>query len=89
MGAPWRIPPLIERTFVFLAVSSSVFATATMSPSPTNAIAVGPSRSAVRLSSPACSAARFVSVFLTTVKRAPCSRIFVRTSSSSVTERPR
>ena len=72
-----------------LAVSLSVFATATMSPSPTNAIAVGPSRSAFSVSRPASEAARFVSVFFTTEKRAPCSRSFVRTSSSSLTDRPR
>ncbi len=73
-----------------LAASSSALATATGSPSDSrNAIAVGPSSIASSASMPADSAARFVSVFLTTEKRAPCSISFVRSSSSSVTVRPR
>jgi hypothetical protein len=60
-----------------------------MSPSPTNAIAVGPSRSSVSACTPASSAARLVSVFLTTEKRAPWWSNSVRTPSISDIDRPR
>ena len=84
------MPPRIARIFVVFAESASAFATATMSPSASmKAIAVGPSSMASSASAPAASAARLVSVFFTTVNRAPCSISFVRRSSISVTERPR
>jgi hypothetical protein len=61
-----------------------------MSPSASmNAIAVGPSSSASSASAPAASAARRVSVFLTTLKRAPASISFVRSSSTCLFVRPR
>ena len=64
---PCISPPRISSTFVSLAESASAFATATMSPSASmNAIADGPSSSVSRASAPAASAARRVSVFLTT-----------------------
>ena len=67
---------------VVRAASASAFATATGSPfASRNAIAVGPSSSASSASAPAASAARRVSVFLTTAKRAPCSRSLPRSSS--------
>jgi hypothetical protein len=53
-----------------------------MSPSASRkAIALGPSSNASSASAPAASAARRVSVFLTTVKRAPLSSSRVRSSS--------
>ncbi len=89
ISSPSRKPPLTTRTSV-LPASSSAFATATGSPSVSRkAIAVGPSRSVTRPSTPAASAARFVSVFLTTVNRAPCSISLPRSSSISETVRPR
>jgi hypothetical protein len=87
---PSSMPPRIARIFVVFAESASAFATATMSPSASmNAIAVGPSSIARSASAPAASAARFVSVFFTTVNFAPLSITFVRSSSISVTDRPR
>ena len=84
------MPPRIDRILVVFAASESAFATPTMSPSASmKAIAVGPSSMASSVSAPAASAARLVSVFFTTVKRAPCSITLVRSSSISVTERPR
>ena len=77
------------RIFVWRAVSFSALATATMSPSVTKAIAVGPTRNSFSWSTPATSAARFVSVFLTTEKRAPCFRSSPLTVSISVMFRPR
>ena len=72
------------------AVSESAFATATGSPSvSTNAIAVGPSSSASSDSLPTSSAARRVSVFLTTWNRAPLPRSFARSSSSCAFVSPR
>ena len=69
---PCITPPRISSTFVSRAESASAFAAATMSPSVSmNAIALGPSSSASNASAPAASAARRVSVFLTTVNRAP------------------
>ena len=53
------------------------------------AIAVGPSSSARSSVVPAASAARRVSVFLTTEKRAPCVSRSVRSLSMSVTVSPR
>ncbi len=86
---PSSTPPLIDRISA-LAASFSAFATATGSPSLSrNAIAVGPSSSASSSVVPAASAARLVSVFLTTVKRAPCPIRSVRSLSMSVTVRPR
>ena len=77
IGVPRSTPPRIARIFVSRAASLSAFATATGSPSAsTNAIAVGPSSSASSASAPAASAARRVSVFLTTAKLAPCSSSF-------------
>ena len=88
--APWSTPPRIERIFVSRAASLSAFATATASPSlSTNAIALGPSSSASSASAPAASAARRVSVFLTTEKRAPCSISLLRNPSISEFVRPR
>ena len=75
--------------FVSRAASLSAFATATMSPSPTNAIAVGPSSNSTRLGTPASSAARFASVFFTTENFAPCFKSSVRTPFSCVTSSPR
>ena len=89
IGLPCRMPPRRLRIFVWRAVSFSAFATPTMSPSPTKAIAVGPSRSSTSSGTPASSAARFVSVFLTTVKRAPCLSTSVRTPSISGMVSPR
>ena len=87
---PSRIPPRIWRTLVSRAALLSALATATGSPSVSrNAIAVGPSSSASSASAPASSAARRVSVFLTTWKRAPCSRSSPRSLSMSVTVNPR
>ena len=75
---------------MLLAVSPSAFATATGSPPLSmNASAVGPSSSASSESAPASSAARFVSVFLTTWKRAPASISRVRSSSIWGIVRPR
>ena len=69
---PSSTPPRNARIFVSRAASLSAFATATGSPpASTNAIAVGPSSSASSASAPAASAARRVSVFLTTVKPGP------------------
>ena len=74
IARPCMTPPRISSTFVSRAESASAFATATMSPSASmNAIADGPSSSASSASAPAASAARRVSVFLTTESRAPCS----------------
>src|SRR5256885_4506465 len=82
IGRPSSIPPRISSTRVSRAASTRAFATATGSPSDSrNAIAVGPSSSARSVSDPAASAARFVSVFLTTAKRAPCSISLERSSS--------
>jgi hypothetical protein len=53
------------------------------------AIAVGPSISSSTSVVPACSAARLVSVFFTTVKRAPASSSLPRSSSISGIVRPR
>ncbi len=75
-------PPRMARTFESRAMSASAFAAATMSPSASrNAIALGPSSRASSASAPAASAARRVSVFFTTVKRAPLSSSFERSSS--------
>ena len=69
---PCITPPRISSTFVSRAESASAFATATMSPSLSmNAIADGPSSSASSASAPAASAARRVSVFLTTRELRP------------------
>ncbi len=89
IGLPCKIPPRTLRIFVWRAVSESAFATPTMSPSPTKAMAVGPSRSSMSSGRPASSAARFVSVFFTTVKRAPCFSTSVRTPSISGIDSPR
>ena len=87
---PCISPPRISSTFVSLAESASAFATATMSPSLSmNAIAEGPSSSASSASAPAASAARRVSVFLTTVNFAPCSISFPRRASICGIVRPR
>ena len=87
---PSSTPPRIASTFVLVAASRSAFATATGSPSDsTNAIADGPSSSASSASAPAASAARRVSVFLTTEKRAPCSSSFERRPSISAFVSPR
>jgi hypothetical protein len=83
------MPPLRARILVLRAVSFRLLATLTMSPSPTKAIAVGPSRNSLSSLTPASSAARFVSVFLTTENRAPCLRISPRTSSISFIVKPR
>ena len=89
ISAPSSRPPLSVIVSARTA-SSSAFATATGSPSVSRkAIAVGPSRRASSGSIPADSAARFVSEFLTTEKRAPCSSSFPRSSPISVTVRPR
>src|SRR5207245_1980546 len=85
IGVPSRTPPRIARMRVSRAASASVFATATGSPPLSrNAIAVGPSSSASSASAPAASAARRVSVFFTTWKRAPCSSSRPRSVSMSV-----
>ena len=55
----------------------------------TNVSAVGPSSSGFSASAPASSAARSVSVFLTTRKVASASRSRVRTSAACGTEMPR
>ena len=87
---PSMIPPRIASTFVSRAESASAFAAATMSPSASrNAIALGPSSSASSASAPAASAARRVSVFFTTLKRAPLSSRRVRNASICVIVRPR
>ena len=87
---PESVPPRSARTFVSLAVSDSALATATGSPSAsTKAIAVGPSSSASSASAPASDAARRVSVFFTTWKRAPLERSLTRSSSSCVFVSPR
>ena len=87
---PASRPPRSESTFVSRAVSASAFATATGSPSVSmNAIAVGPSSSASSDSVPAASAARRVSVFFTTCRRAPLPRSFARSSWSWAFVRPR
>ena len=81
---------LAIRGGVLEAASRSAFATAAGSPSDsTNAIADGPSSSASSASAPAASAARRVSVFLTTAKRAPCSISFERRPSISAFVKPR
>src|SRR5207249_7314638 len=81
-GLPSNSPPRTSSTFVSRAASTSAFATATGSPPDSRkAIAVGPSSNASSVSEPAASAARLVSVFFTTAKRAPCSISFVRSSS--------
>ncbi len=86
---PSRMPPLIDRISV-LAASFSALATATGSPPLSrNAIAVGPSSSASSSVVPAASAARLVSVFLTTENFAPWVSRSVRSLSMSVTVRPR
>ena len=83
-------PPRIASTFVSRAESASAFAAATMSPSASrNAIALGPSSSVSSASAPAASAARRVSVFLTTVNRAPLSSRRVRSWSIWGIVRPR
>ena len=86
---PWSTPPLIVSTSA-LAASFNALATAAGSPSPSRkAIAVGPSSKASRSVVPAASAARLVSVFFTTVKRAPWASRSVRSLSMSVTDNPR
>jgi hypothetical protein len=76
------IPPRISSTRVSRAASARAFATATASPSASmKAIADGPSSSASSWSAPAASAARRVSVFLTTLNRAPWSSSLVRSPS--------
>src|SRR5918995_6367161 len=90
IGRPSRTPPRTSSTRVSRAAAPNAFATATGSPSDSrNAIAVGPSRSASRASAPAASAARRVSVFLTTVNRAPCLSSSVRRPSICGIVRPR
>src|SRR5712691_4938522 len=82
IGRPSSIPPRTTSRRVSRAASTRAFATATGSPSDSrNAIAVGPSSSARSVSDPAASAARLVSVFFTTAKRAPCSISLERSSS--------
>ena len=68
---------------------SALAARATSPSSATNVKAVGPSSSSFRSSAPACSAARSVSVFLTTRKRAPASVSFRRSSAAWGTLMPR
>jgi hypothetical protein len=83
-------PPRIASTFVSRAESASAFAAATMSPSDSmNAIALGPSSSVSSASLPAASAARRVSVFLTTLNRAPLSSSRERSESICGIVRPR
>src|SRR6266508_481456 len=90
MALPSRMPPRTSSTRVSRAESASALATATGSPSDSrNAIAVGPSSRARTGSAPAASAARRVRVFLTTVKRAPCSSSFVRSASICFIDKPR
>ena len=76
------VPPLLRRK------SDSALAAAAASPR-TKVIAVGPSRNAFSGSAPALSAARSVSVFLTTRKRASASRSVPRSSAACGTEMPR
>ena len=68
--------------------SDSVLAATAASPL-TNTSAVGPSRYGLSASAPASSAARSVSVFLTTRKRVSASRSLVRSSAAWGTEVPR
>ena len=90
IGLPCRTPPRITRIRVVRAAFPSAFAAAIGSPSDSrNAIADGPSSSASSASAPAASAARRVSVFFTTVKRAPWFKSSVRSPSISGIERPR
>ena len=64
-------------------------ASATSPPSGTKVKAVGPSSSALSSSAPALSAARMVSVFLTTRKPAPASLSLPRSSAAWGTLMPR
>src|SRR6266536_660629 len=90
IGRPSRTPPRIASTLVSRAASASALAAATMSPSASrNAIALGPSSRASSASAPAAAAALRVSVFFTTVKRAPLSSRRVRSESISGIVRPR
>src|SRR6266542_3690 len=90
IGRPSRTPPRMASTLVSRAASASALAAATMSPSASrNAIALGPSSRASSASAPAASAALRVSVFFTTVKRAPLSSRRVRSKSICGMVRPR
>src|SRR5690242_185793 len=88
--SPSSKPPRITSTSCARAVSFKTFAAAAGSPSALmKAMAVGPSISSSSFWTPACSAASFVSVFLTTEKRAPVSKSLERSSSISGIVRPR
>ena len=89
-GAPFIQPPLNSSSWppLWRRKSDSALAAAAASPR-TNVIAVGPSSSSLRASAPALSAARSVSVFLTTRKLASASRSLVRSSAACGTEMPR
>jgi hypothetical protein len=64
-------------------------AIATSPSADTNVNAVGPSRNSLSVSAPTSSTARSVSVFLTTLKRAPASISLLRSSAAWGTEMPR
>ena len=85
--APSRRPPLTSSTFSWRAKTSSALAASAGSPA-TKVNAVGPSTSRLTSSAPALSAARRVSVFLTTRKLAPASRSRVRSLAACATVMP-
>src|ERR1700750_178368 len=87
-ASPSSSPPLKVSSWVSRLNVAIAFAAVAASPR-TNVSAVGPSRRDFSDSTPASSAARSVSVFLTTRKLASASRSRVRTSAACGTEMPR
>ena len=82
------MPPLNGSRFVVRAKSDTALAAVAASPR-TNVSAVGPASIAFRPSAPAWSAARSVSVFLTTRSVASASRSLPRSSAACATVMPR
>src|SRR3954454_22491704 len=86
--SPSSMPPLNVKSWVSRVNVAIALAARAASPR-TNVRAVGPSSSGFSISAPASSAARSVSVFLTTRKLASASRRRVRRSAACGTEMPR